>query len=319
MKFSILIPVYNAEQYIVDCINSIKKQTFEDWECIIIDDGSKDDTYKVILDNVFDDKRFIVKQQLNQGVAKTRNELLKIAKGDYIVWIDADDFISETTLHILNKNISKYNSDFLIFNYNLVYENLVSTVRLLNRNNCIIEKKDMFKYLAQEYNMPSFLWNKVISKKLYEGISFDSNLKMLEDYNELCELVYKSQKILYLNNCLYYYRQIESSITHNIREDILYQNLKVREKRESFILKKFPSLINYIKSGKAYISINYIVVSANSNYKTLFEIFKRELRKNILYYILSKDIKFKHKLAGVLIAINFRIYSSIKNILKIFK
>ena len=167
--------------------------------------------------------------------------------------------------------------------------------------------------------MPSFLCNKVISKKLYEGISFDSNLKMLEDYNELCELVYKSQKILYLNNCLYYYRQIESSITHNIREDILYQNLKVREKRESFILKKFPSLINYIKSGKAYISINYIVVSANSNYKTLFEIFKRELRKNIVYYLLNKDIKFKHKLAGVLIAIDFRIYSSMKKILKIFK
>ena len=60
MLFSILIPAYNAEKYIINCINSIKKQTFEDWECIIIDDGSKDNTYNIIVKNVINDKRFIV-------------------------------------------------------------------------------------------------------------------------------------------------------------------------------------------------------------------------------------------------------------------
>lgn len=319
MKFSILIPAYNVEKYIVDCINSIKKQTFKDWECIIIDDGSNDNTFKMILNNVVNDERFIIKKQLNQGVAKTRNELLKIAKGDYIVWIDADDFVSEIMLDNINKSILKYGGDFFIFNYTLVYENSVNPVRLLNKSDSIIEKKDMFKYLAQEYNMPSFLCNKIIHKKLYDGIIFDVNLKMLEDYDVCCELVYNSQNIVYLDKHFYYYRQVESSITHNIREDILYQNLKVRKRRETYILKRFPSLDNYVKVGKAYLSVNYAVVSINNNYQTLFEIFKRELRKNIVYYLLNKDIKFKHKLAGVLIAIDFRIYSSMKKILKIFK
>lgn len=316
MKFSILIPAYNAEKYISDCINSIKKQTFEDWECIIIDDGSKDNTYKVIIDNVFDDMRFIIKQQLNQGVAETRNELLKIAKGDYIVWIDADDFISDTMLYSINKNILKYNSDFLVFNYNLVYEKSVSAVRLLNKNNCVIEKKDMFKYLAQEYNMPSFLCNKVISKELYNGIIFDSNLKMLEDYNEICKLTYKSQKIVYLDEYLYYYRQIVSSITHNIGEDILYQNLKIREKRECFILKTFPYLINSVKCGRAYFSINNIIISYQINNKNLFDIFRRLLKETIMSYIFNNDVKLKHKIAAILIFINFKLYIFAKKIMK---
>lgn len=134
MKFSILIPAYNAEKYIVDCINSIKRQTFKDWECIIIDDGSVDNTYNIVLDNIRDNKRFIIKKQLNQGVSKTRNELLKIAKGEYIVWIDADDLIKENMLCDIAKEIILHKADIYFFDYEIIYNKY-------NKKNTVVYRK----------------------------------------------------------------------------------------------------------------------------------------------------------------------------------
>lgn len=283
MLFSILIPAYNAEKYIINCINSIKKQTFEDWECIIIDDGSKDNTYNIIVKNVINDKRFIVEKQLNQGVANTRNNLLKMAKGDYIVWIDADDFVSETMLYNINKNILKYKADLLIFNYNIVDEEKIASIRLLNRDDGIIGKKEVFRHFAEECNMPSFLCNKIFNKNLFNNIAFDNSLKMLEDYEVMISLVSFAQRIVYLNDYLYNYRQIDSSITHNIDEHIIKRNLTIRNEREKVLLKFFPDLINSVKIGNVYITINYIIIAKQNEYVELFKQLKEQLKKIFLY------------------------------------
>ncbi len=315
MLFSILIPAYNAEKYIINCINSIKKQTFEDWECIIIDDGSKDNTYNIIVKNVINDKRFIVEKQLNQGVANTRNNLLKMAKGDYIVWIDADDFVSETMLYNINKNILKYKADLLIFNYNIVDEEKIASIRLLNRDDGIIGKKEVFRHFAEECNMPSFLCNKIFNKNLFNNIAFDNSLKMLEDYEVMISLVSFAQRIVYLNDYLYNYRQIDSSITHNIDEHIIKRNLTIRNEREKVLLKFFPDLINSVKIGNVYITINYIIIAKQNEYVELFKQLKEQLKKNIFIYLLSNDIKLKEKIKATLICINFNFYNCIKNLI----
>lgn len=109
--FSILIPAYNVAKYIEDCIESIKKQTFSNFECIIVDDGSTDTTRIVIESLVENDSRFVFIHQENRGVSATRNKLLKMAVGEYVVWIDSDDWVSDDLLKNIHDEITRTNSD----------------------------------------------------------------------------------------------------------------------------------------------------------------------------------------------------------------
>ena len=95
---SIIIPMYNASKVIIRCINSIKSQTYKDFEVIIVDDGSKDNSYSLVNDNIYNDKRFILIKQDNQGVSAARNKAIEVCHGDWITFIDADDYIDSDYL-----------------------------------------------------------------------------------------------------------------------------------------------------------------------------------------------------------------------------
>lgn len=291
MKFSILIPAYNAEKYIVDCINSIKRQTFKDWECIIIDDGSVDNTYNIVLDNVLDDKRFIIKKQLNQGVAKTRNELLKIAKGEYIVWVDADDLIKENMLCDIAKEMILHKADIYFFDYEIIYNKYNKKIQLFTESK-FMSSKEFVKELAEEFNMYSFLWNKVIKRNLYKEIVF-KNVKMLEDYEILPKIVVVSQEIFYINKIFYSYIQHSKSITHNINKEVLKENCEIIKQRESFILECYPELNEAVVIGRVYRALMYLLndeIKSNTFTKKCI----REIRKNLKTFLSSKiNIKLK--------------------------
>ena len=105
---SIIMPCYNQGKYIMEAINSVKSQTFTEWECIIVDDGSTDDSYIIAEKNIKNDERFILIKQNNMGVCIARNNAVKKASGKYILPFDADDILSplflEKTVRILEEN-----------------------------------------------------------------------------------------------------------------------------------------------------------------------------------------------------------------------
>ena len=99
--FSILIPVYNSALYIEQCIKSIKNQSYKNFECIIVNDGSTDNSLDLINDIIENDARFTVISQSNKGISDTRNKLLEMSNGEYIVWVDSDDFVDMDLLYTL--------------------------------------------------------------------------------------------------------------------------------------------------------------------------------------------------------------------------
>lgn len=101
MLFSILIPVYNSALYIEQCIKSIKNQSYKNFECIIVNDGSTDNSLDLINDIIENDARFTVISQSNKGISDTRNKLLEMSNGEYIVWVDSDDFVDMDLLYTL--------------------------------------------------------------------------------------------------------------------------------------------------------------------------------------------------------------------------
>lgn len=113
MKISVVIPVYNAEKYLSKCLDSVAKQTYTNWEVIAIDDGSKDGSYSILTDYGHRDKRFRVASQENQGPGQTRNKAISLATGDYIVFLDADDYIDDKYFEDLVDCAVKNQSDVI--------------------------------------------------------------------------------------------------------------------------------------------------------------------------------------------------------------
>lgn len=111
MKISVIIPVYNSEKYLRRCLDSVVNQTYKNWEVIAIDDGSQDNSYSILLEYHFNDKRFKVYTQKNQGPGNTRNNAIDLATGDYIVFLDSDDYIESTYFEDLVKCVLENNSD----------------------------------------------------------------------------------------------------------------------------------------------------------------------------------------------------------------
>ena len=112
---TIIIPVYNTERYLRQCLDSVINQTFKDFECICINDGSTDNSYNILKEYVQKDNRFtVINLPENKGQGNARNKGINIAKGKYITFIDSDDWVKENHIEQLYNNITKYNSDIVI-------------------------------------------------------------------------------------------------------------------------------------------------------------------------------------------------------------
>ena len=116
-KISIIIPFYNVENYIAKCINSVKNQTFTDFECILIDDESPDTSKQIAEQIIQNDKRFRVISQLNKGLGGARNTGLDNAKGEWVVFLDSDDYWERDFLRIMYEKATKYNADIIVCRY----------------------------------------------------------------------------------------------------------------------------------------------------------------------------------------------------------
>lgn len=205
MKISVIVPVYNAEKYLKRCIDSIINQTFQELEIILVDDGSTDLSGK-ICDNYKDkDSRIKVIHQKNGGASIARNEGLKVATGDYVSFIDSDDYID---LSLYEKFINNYDSaDIFVFNY--------YTVKKLNQELGIVNQvdKNFYHELTKNNSIRGFVWNKIYKRNLLKKINFNTDITFCEDLLFNYSIINNKEdiKMKYFNEPLYYYVMINNN------------------------------------------------------------------------------------------------------------
>ena len=216
-KVSIIIPVYNAEKHIERCLESIKCQEYKDMEIILINDGSKDDSEKVIknyIKNNLEGYNVSYYTKKNEGVAKTRNYGIKKAKGEYIFFVDSDDYISKETMEVLEPYIRR---DFDLIKFKL---------QRVNENNNIIERVDgpVFdeKTGAEAFNL---LYSQdvlldspcvyLIKKELFTKNKYEFQGTYHEDFGLIPLIILQAKKVVSLPDYLYQYVQAQNSITRN--------------------------------------------------------------------------------------------------------
>lgn len=215
-KISVIVPVYNTSIYLKRCLDSILNQNFTSYEVICVNDGSTDNSLEILREYEKKSSKIKVIDQVNSGVAITRNTALKHAKGDYLAFLDSDDFVRENYLSRLYDAAIDTKSDIVICNFYRYYEqiNLAKPVIYKFRRG-VFNKYDILKGLIPDNLIHSYLWNKLWKKEIFDDCNLFPNMKF-EDLAIMSKLMYKANKIAVINDALYYYRIRKTSIVRSI-------------------------------------------------------------------------------------------------------
>ena len=243
-KISIIIPVYNVEKYLKECLESIINQSYNNIEIIIINDGSTDNSKDICKEFSKFDKRIIYIEETNHGVSHARNIGLEKATGNYIAFVDSDDWVNEKMIEILYKNAIKYNSDIIACDYFICKDNSQIEHSLGIQNEVITNKEQMYNKLFSTKYYGGYLWNKLIKREcIFKDnkvqIKFNEDIKIEEDTLFIANILRNVKKIVYLpSEKLYYYR--------------IRNNSAVRFNYSKKDLSKLKSLKEFIKIKNKY-------------------------------------------------------------------
>ena len=207
---SIIIPVYNAEEQIVKCIESIQQQTYRDLEIIIIDDGSTDDTYRICFNLKRTYRNIKLFRQNNQGPGQARKKGFQHAHGEFVTFIDADDYVDKNAYNGIIELFKKGNFDIVQFGYRHVAPNGAIIQEHVLKNMRFDNNYDAFLYFLTQDNCTNYLWNKVYKYDLLCNINW-LNLYYSEDYALLAQLYSKARSVITIEECFYNYVQFPNS------------------------------------------------------------------------------------------------------------
>lgn len=314
---SVIVPIYNVEPYLERCIESIRNQTYNNLEIILVDDGSKDgcgiicDHYEKL------DSRIKVIHKVNGGLSDARNAGIEIATGDYFAFIDSDDFIHHTMYEKLMGKMLETNADIAICNLKYTYEGTESEIDVnesTQQSDTIVfdRMQAQLIYFDKQYNVISTVaWNKLYKKSVFDQIRYPKG-KIHEDEFTTFKLLYHSQKIVYLTEQLYFYFQKKDSIMAQFNENRFHLFEAYRHRMEFYsdnnefeLFKKM--LMLYIRMSAQFMKwskdkqSNYIelIRSDRSKLKEIYLKNKKKIRTTmmgnleLMVYFFDEKIYFK--------------------------
>ena len=281
MKVSVIVPVYNTEKYLKNCIDSLLKQNFEDYEIIVINDLSPGNAEEII--NSYNDKKIVyIKNKTNKGIGYNRNLGIKKAKGEYVCFIDSDDYVKEDFISKMYNYSKENNLDLCVCDYVNVDEEGNKLKEFNLSDFCITNYEENNKILCEINLAP---WNKLYKKDMLvkNKIEFSETLKY-EDLSFVALSIKNSKKIGKINEQLNYYTIHKNSET------------TTRDKRVFDIFKQLDIVRNEYKSGKyldeltASVLLNYTIqqryqIDKDTQSKFIDDAFK---------YLNDNNIDYKH-------------------------
>ena len=267
IKISIIIPVYNTEKYLKKCLDSIINQTLKSLEIICIDDCSTDNSLNILKEYQLKDNRIkIIEQKENKGQGVARNLGLNIAEGEYIMFLDPDDWLELNALEILYKKSKETNADIIHFNYieeneKLKSSNYKNAAKIIKKRFGIKAKNDGFYSLKNSdgsflYKFDMQVWDKIYKKDfiLKNNINFAPN-KHGEDHLFTIGCLISADKIYYVDEYFYHYTKRNNSERDKITDEnfCVFENLKLIEN-----LLKEKALLNKYKNDFVKCIIHYL-------------------------------------------------------------
>ena len=283
VEISIIVAVYNRENTVLRALQSIESQTFKDFEVIIIDDGSTDNSSRICQNFCAKKLNWKFFKLKHIGIANVRKYAIQNAVGDYIAFLDSDDFFEKNFLEVSINNIK--DSDVLICNYKLFYGRFRINNFLFHKSG-IFNKLHILKKIVSDLSIKSFLWNKLFKRKLFNNI-FIPNIECYEDKIMCIQLFSKIKKCSIIKNKLYNYYKNPKSITWKTTEKMADDSIKVSE-----FIRNFFQPNDYLNIKKSHIifciSIFFMLIEIS-----FVKLIKEKSFSKAFNYLLTQSSRLK--------------------------
>lgn len=308
VKISVIVPVYNVEQYVEKCLRSLIAQTYEKWEAFVVIDGATDNSLEICKKIADEDSRFCILTKGNGGLASARNYALPYIAGDYVAFVDSDDYLEPDYLYNLTLNMIKNNADISMCGYVLEEEdgtqlnNIEKKSRSYSREDII---KEMYVPLNKSWG--SFVWNKLYSVQIIKehNLSFNEELKVFEDILFNYQYLKWVKTGYFTAEPYYHYLKRETSLINYVSEDSKMKYLYYTRsfdyiledsKKNDKLYYEQARLMKCIHTATALRILSVLDCQKHPRY--VLE--KRFLRKNIILFLLCSDIPVKKRIGALL-------------------
>lgn len=299
---SIIIPIYNSEKYLIPCLKSVSNQTYKNLEIILIDDGSTDNSYKICQEYSFKDKRIKLVHKQNEGVSLARNCGLELSSGEYIIFVDSDDYIEPELVEICIKQQITTRANLITFGY-------------YHGKNCFIENKkggeisqiDFAKKIeGYKSSILGFLWNKVFLADIIKSnsLQFKADAALCEDDLFCHEYLAHCTKIWYIPQALYHYEIHEDSFTNAKITSKIFSVFNVYKIIIDFCKKQYnDEVLNNLVMANYYshyiLNLRRILKELTAEERTDYKYIYEFVKNNISNILKNKYLKFRRKILAI--------------------
>lgn len=309
MKLSIIIPIYNVEKFLNKCLSSVLKQIEKDDELILVNDGSTDNSFNICknIKEVYKKNNIILINKKNEGVAIARNTGLKKATGEYIFWIDSDDWLDDNCIKFVKNAIEKTKADIILFDFYNVNKKNIKPSFIFEKSKRL-NKKDVLIDVAQD-SFRSFLWRTVVRREVYKDIYFPEGVQMMEDFSVYHLLFHKAKSFYYIRRPLYYYRLVNNSLSQKEKNNILVYNISLQ--REEFFRKNYPEIEEKYRLvpvlSASCLGLDSFVLNKKSDINPQILI-----RKNIFFLLTRNYLNLNKKIQFILMSMSINLLKKIR-------
>lgn len=292
IKISVIVPVYNTSKYLKKCLDSILFQSLKEIEIIVVNDGSTDDSLRILKEYQNKDSRIKIINQKNMGLSGARNSGIKLAQGEYILHIDSDDWIEQDYLKDMYELAEKEEADIVISDFYIDYNGEKVNYLIDQGKNRIINKEQCLKYIFYLKGYPA-VWNKLFKRKLYTDnrIEHPININLGEDLGTTPKLIYFSNKIVKLNKAYIHYMQNATSITKTKRLESILQLYSCGKELEKFFCNKNISIIGLKATYWSTLLFSDKNIFIEEKYKTLLKEYLIDIKKINICKVKSKKLR----------------------------
>lgn len=313
---SIIIPVYNVEQYLNQCLESVMQQSYSNLEIILVNDGSTDGSGEICDYYRSFDPRIKVIHQKNAGLSEARNSGLRIANGEWIAFVDSDDWIDKDYIFKLFKVADKNAVDIVVCNYFIAEGDSIAPILGINR--LYTNEKDIMTDYFGRNSMRTVVWNKLYQRRIFENLSFREQ-KTHEDEFFTYLALHKAKKVMLINDPLYYYRQRADSIMGSKVSEKNLNCLEAELEKIDFVKQQYPELLVQVKCGTLGKIVYYYQLALKEGRRKTKDL--RQMLKSYQQQIKFEKIEIqnldnKQKLRIFLSSVFLREYALIRNVLK---
>lgn len=303
---SVVVPIYNVEKYLIHCVQTIQHQSYKNIEIILVDDGSPDNCGRICDEFAKQDQRVKAIHKQNGGLSDARNAGIDIAAGDYITFIDSDDFIMPDMIETLMNLITDKNTDIAQCNYTRRQDDHIEKIKQDPdlKNQCKVYSENRMLAYLKDNKIMTMAWGKIYKMSLFHNIKFPVE-RLHEDVFTTYKLVHEANSVAVTDYVGYIYRMNDNSITTSKftpkKLDIVYGKIEQSE----FIVRNYPELSKQAYSGIVYACNQCLLQMARCKYNSETEdTFLQKLYRQYGKYYLCDNVSFMGKIVVMLAMIN---------------